>query len=48
MEEETKFLAFVTEGKRPFGRHRLRREVNIKMNIKQTGCDDVDSSGSGQ
>jgi hypothetical protein len=26
------------EGKRPLGRHRLRWEDNIKMDLKEVGC----------
>jgi len=31
-----------TEGKRPLGRHRLRREVNIKMDFQEMGCGGTD------
>jgi hypothetical protein len=27
------------EGKRPLGRRRRRREGNIKMDLRETGCD---------
>jgi hypothetical protein len=30
------------EGKRPLGRPRLRCEDNIKMDIKEVGCGDMD------
>ena len=30
------------EGKRPLGRPRLRREVNIKMDFQEMGCGDMD------
>jgi len=30
------------EGKRPLGRHRLRWEDNIKMDLQAVGCGDVD------
>jgi len=30
------------EGKRPLGRHRHRREDNIKMDFQEVGCEDVD------
>jgi len=30
------------EGKRPLGRHRLRRENNIKMDLQEVGCGGMD------
>jgi len=30
------------EGKSPLGRHRPRCEDNIKMNLKEVGCGDMD------
>ena len=30
------------EGKRPFGRSRLRRENNIKMSLQEVGCGGMD------
>jgi hypothetical protein len=36
-------LAGKREGKSPLGRPRRRREDNIKLYIKEIGCDDVDS-----
>ena len=30
------------EGKRPLGRHRRRWEDNIKMDIQEVGCGDMD------
>jgi len=37
------------EGKIPLGRHRCRREDNIKMNLQEMGWGyGLDSSGSGQ
>jgi len=38
------------EGKRPFGRHRLRWEDNIKMDLQEVGCgggNGLDRAGSG-
>jgi len=29
-------------GKRPLGRHRHRREDNIKMNLQEVGCGSMD------
>ena len=31
-----------TEGKRPLGRPRRRREDNIKMDLREVGCEGVD------
>jgi hypothetical protein len=31
-----------TEGKRPFGRPRLRWEGNIKIDLQEVGCGDMD------
>jgi len=31
-------LVWKPEGKRPLGRHRLRWEDNIKMNLQEVGC----------
>jgi len=31
-----------SEGKRPFGRPRLRREDNIKMDLQEVGCGNMD------
>ena len=30
------------EGKRPLGRHRRRREDNIKMDLQEVGCEGMD------
>jgi hypothetical protein len=30
------------EGKRPLGRPRRRWEINIKMNLQEVGCRDMD------
>jgi len=30
------------EGKRPFGRHRRRWEVNIKIDLQEVGCGGMD------
>ena len=30
------------EGKRPLGRPRLTREDNIKMDLQEVGCEDMD------
>jgi len=30
------------EGKRPLGRHRLRWKDNIKIDIQEVGCGDMD------
>jgi hypothetical protein len=30
------------EGKRPLGRHRFRREDNIKMDLQEVGCGSMD------
>jgi hypothetical protein len=30
------------EGKRPLGRHKCRWENNIKMNLQDVGCGDID------
>jgi len=30
------------EGKRPLGRHRLKWEENIKMDLQEEGCEDTD------
>ena len=30
------------EGKRPLGRHRRRWEENIKMDLEEVGCGDMD------
>jgi hypothetical protein len=30
------------EGKRPLGRHRRRREDNIKMDLQEVGCGGMD------
>jgi hypothetical protein len=35
------------EGKRLLGRPRLRGEDDIKMNLKEIACEDVNLSGSG-
>jgi hypothetical protein len=32
------------EGKRPLGRHRCRRDDNIKMDIQEVGCRGMDST----
>jgi hypothetical protein len=32
-----------SEGKRPLGRHRRRREDNIKMELQELGCEGMDS-----
>jgi hypothetical protein len=34
-----------SEGKRPLGRPRRRREDNIKMDIQEVGCGSVTGSG---
>ena len=31
-----------SEGKRPLGRHRRRWENNIKMDLQEVGCGDID------
>ena len=31
-----------SEGKRPLGRHRCRWEDNIKMDLQEVGCRDMD------
>ena len=30
------------EGKRPLGRRRRRQEDNIKMDLQEVGCEDMD------
>jgi hypothetical protein len=37
-----RILAGKPERKRPLGRQRNRYEVNIKINLKEIGCEDVD------
>jgi len=37
-----KVLVGKTEGKRPLGRPRRRREDNIKMDVQEVGCGDMD------
>jgi hypothetical protein len=37
-----KILVEKTEGKRPLGRHRRRWEDNIRMHLRQMGCEGVD------
>jgi hypothetical protein len=36
------------EGKRPLGRPRCRREDNIKMDLQEVGCGDMDWIGLAQ
>jgi hypothetical protein len=38
----TKFLVGNPEGKRPFGTYWRRWCYNIKMNLKDVGCDNVE------
>jgi hypothetical protein len=40
-----KILLAKPEGKRPLGRHRCSCDDNIKMDIRETGTDDVDWNG---
>jgi hypothetical protein len=35
-------LVVKSEGKRPLGRHMCKRENNIKMDLKETGWENVD------
>jgi hypothetical protein len=35
-------LSGMSEGRRPLGRPRLRWEDNIRMDVRETGCDDMD------
>jgi 3-oxoacyl-ACP reductase-like protein len=35
-------LVGTSEGKRPLGRPRLRWEDNIKMDLQEVGCEDMD------
>jgi hypothetical protein len=39
---DEKCLAGKTEENRPLGRHRLRWEDNIKMDLKETGCEGME------
>jgi hypothetical protein len=41
-------LVVKREGKRPLGRHRRRREDNIKMDLQEFGCGDMDWIGLAQ
>jgi hypothetical protein len=37
-----KMLLGIPEGNRPLGRPRCREQYNIKMDLKQVGCEGVD------
>jgi hypothetical protein len=37
-----KMLIIKSEGKRPLGSPRRKWEVNFKMDLRETGCEDVD------
>jgi hypothetical protein len=41
-ENACRVLVGKPERKRPLGRHRRRWEDNIKMDFKETGCENVD------
>jgi hypothetical protein len=43
MRNAYKMLVGKPEGKMPLERHRRRWEINIKMNVIETGCYDMDS-----
>ena len=43
-----RLLVGKTEGKRPLGRHRLRWEYNIKMDLQEVGCGVMDWIDLGQ
>jgi hypothetical protein len=42
MRNAYKMLVGKSEGKRPLGRNKRRLEDNIKTDLKEAGCDDVD------
>jgi hypothetical protein len=42
MRNAYKILVGKSEGNRPLGRHRRGWENNIEMDLKGTGCEDVD------
>jgi hypothetical protein len=41
-ERRTKVLVGKREGMRPLGRPRRRWKDNIKMNLQEVGCEDID------
>jgi hypothetical protein len=42
MRNAYKFVIGKSEGKRPLGRRRRRWEDNIRMDLRELGCEDVD------
>ena len=41
-ERRIQLLVGISEGKRPLGRPRRRREDNIKVDLKEVGCKGMD------
>jgi hypothetical protein len=48
MRNANKILVGKPEGKRPLGRHRCRREDNIRMDLREIGWEGVDWIHLGQ